>query len=198
MAKANPLISNMNGGEASPFVIGRADLQKYPNLSVLLENFIVRVQGSASKRPGFVRVKDVKDSTKKVNLVPYIYSVTQSYVLEMGEGYIRYFANSGRLEVAGVPVENTTPYSQTDIFKLDYTQSLDVMYFVTGAYRPKELVRNSATSFSFADMDITGGPWQDQNTTDTTVSASAGTGTVTLTASADIFEAGHVGGFFEL
>lgn len=198
MARAVPSINNFNGGQASELVLGRDDLEKYPSLCRTVLNFNLLVQGGASKRPGTRYISDTKDSSKTSTLIPFSYSTEQSYVLEVGDLYIRYFANQGRLEVAGVPVESVTTYTEAEVSKIDYTQSLDVLLLAHGSHKIQELSRVSATSFAIADYDLTGGPFKDQNTTSTKVYASAGSGSVNLVADGDIFLSGHVGSLFEM
>lgn len=52
MAKASPAFTQFNGGELSPFMQARIDLDKYQAGCGRLENFIPRVQGPAVKRSG--------------------------------------------------------------------------------------------------------------------------------------------------
>lgn len=55
-----------------------------------LENIMVKPTGMAYKRPGTEFVDDA-NSTSNVRLIPFEYSVDDSYVLEMGNGYIGFF-----------------------------------------------------------------------------------------------------------
>jgi hypothetical protein len=94
--------SNFTGGELSPNVDARVDLAKYYNGCALLENMLVIPQGGACKRPGTQFVAEVKVSSLPVRLIPFIYSQDQSYVLEFGDQYIRFFCNHGRIEIVQV------------------------------------------------------------------------------------------------
>lgn len=206
MAKASPGLVNFNSGEFSPLLAARVDFAKYGSGCKVLDNFIGTVQGPAKQRPGNRYVAEVKDSAKRTWLTPFEVSVSAAYVVEVGDQYMRFFAQHGRLEVAGTPVEVTTPYLQADLFNTDLTcrlrtaQSGDFLYVCHGSYETRTLTRPTATSFAMTVYRPEGGPFKNQNSDDvTTVYASAETGTgITLTSNASIFLAGHVGELFFL
>jgi hypothetical protein len=106
---------------------------------------------------------------------------------------MRFYTDGGLLVSGGSAVEVATPYSVTEIFELNYTQSADVIFFAHKNHEPAKLTRTTATSFTFSDITFTDGPYLDENLTDTTLYASADTGTVTITASADLFTSADVG-----
>lgn len=182
---------------------GRVDFSKYSSALSVLENFLLTVQGPVVKRGGTRYVAAVKDSTKQCWLSTFEYNVTNAYILEFGDLYIRFFTQHAQL-ISGPPVEVVTPYAEANLFNVDGTcrlrtaQSGDFLYITHGLYEPQTLQRLTATSFSLVPFRPTGGPFKDLNDTTTTVYASATTGVVTLTASAPIFLAGHVGTLFKL
>lgn len=203
MATASPALVSFNGGEASPLLDGRIDYAKYASMARVLDNFKTTVQGPIRKRGGTRFVAEVKDSAKQCWLSTFEYNVTNAYVLEFGDLYVRFFTQHAQL-VSGPPVEVVTPYAQANLFNTDGTcklrtaQSADFLYITHGTYEPRILERLTATSFSLVEFRPTGGPFKDLNDTATTVYASAETGAVTLTASASIFQAGHVDSLFLL
>lgn len=211
MAKASPLLENFNTGEMSPLLTGRVGFEKYPNGASILENFIPTTQGPNQRRAGTRFVREVKNSAKQVLLVPFEYSVTQAYMLEFGDFYVRFYTWDAVTKVRGivesspgVPLEVATPYAEADLRNADgtprlrYVQSGDFLYLAHSGYQPRILKRLSATSFSMSTFDSTGGPWKSLNDSGTTIYASGETGLVTLTSSAGIFTAAHVGSLIYL
>ena len=97
MAKAAPIQSSFNAGELSPTLEGRVDLQKYGSGCKKLQNFIPLVQGPARRRSGTYFVEEVKDSADRTWLIPFEFSETQAYVLELGDQYIRFYTNYGQV-----------------------------------------------------------------------------------------------------
>lgn len=207
----SPLLENFNAGEFSPLLAGRVSYEKYPNAASILQNFIPTTQGPIIRRGGFRFVHEVKNSATRVLLIPFEFSVTQAYMLEFGDLYVRFYTWDAVTKVRGilesspgVPVEVATPYPASALFNADGTprlkavQSGDFLYLTHDAYRPKILQRLTATSFSLVDFDARGGPFQTVITDGATLTASAETGAVTVTASAGIFVPGHVGGLLYL
>ena len=100
MPRATPLQPSLNAGEFSPRMVARTDFAKYPLACATLENLIPLPQGGAARRPGTMFVAEVKDSTRTVKLRPFEFSTLQAYVLECGEGCIRFYRDHGRIEAA--------------------------------------------------------------------------------------------------
>lgn len=179
MPQVTAIQSNFTAGEISPYLFSRVDLEKYRNGCYSLQNFIVQRYGGIRKRGGTEYINEVKDSSKSVRLVSFVYSVTQAYVLEFGDLYVRFYTNGGILESSpGVAVEVATPFDQDEIWDLQFAQSADVLYIVHPDFHPKTLSRTSATTFVLADMEFEDGPYLDLNDTSTTLTP-ASTGHIT-------------------
>lgn len=188
-----PLKPSFAGGELTPALYGRTDLQKYDVGAAKIENAIVLRYGGVSRRPGFRYVaKTLNNNIGK--LVPFRYNTEQNYVLEFTAGRIRFFANGGIIVSGGVPVEVITPYTDEELKTLKYTQSADVLFLVQPDHPPAMLTRTGATSWNYQPMDISLGPFDDANSdTDVKLTPSAATGSITISANADVFESGMVG-----
>lgn len=187
MPRASFVQTNFNGGEWSPLAQGRVDLTKYKNGLALCQNYVPLVQGPITRRPGTRYVAAVKDSSKPVRLVKFEFSVLQSYVLEFGQGYIRFYTNDGQLLNAGVPYEVSTPYAVSDpseLWALSFAQSADVLYIAHPNYPPAKLQRFGATNWVLANISFLDGPYNPFNTTSTTLTPSGTSGTVNVVASA--------------
>lgn len=131
-----------NAGEVSPSMYGRIDDQKFAMGCATLRNFICQPQGPATRRPGFAFVREVKDSSKKVRLIPFRYNSDQTMVLEFGHHYVRFHTYGATLlDDDGIPVKVDTPYDEDDLFDIAYEQSADVMTLAHVKYPPAELKR---------------------------------------------------------
>ena len=91
------LLRSFAGGEITPELAGRLDLVKYQTGLSLCRNFITLPHGPAARRPGFQFINEVKDATRKVRLIPFSFSATQTAVLEFGHQYIRVHIDGGTL-----------------------------------------------------------------------------------------------------
>lgn len=187
-------------GELSPALWARIDLQKYGVGARRLRNFLVHPHGGASNRPGTYFIAAAKYNNKKCRLIPFEFSTVQTYVLEFGDKYLRFYAEGGQI-VSGtpaVPYEIATPFAEADLFEISYTQSADVLYLTHPYYPPYKLSRLGHTSWTLTAMPYTGGPFMPENSTDITITPSAKTGTITLTASSALFQPAHVGSLWKL
>lgn len=201
MARVNFYQSNVSSGELSPQLFGRTDVAKYQNGVETLENFIVKNFGGAFRRPGTYYVNEVKDSSKATRLIPFQFSTTQAYIIEVGNLYMRFYMNDGLIEIGGVPgagaYEIATPYLEADLFDLQFAQDADTMYIVHKDYPPAKLTRTAHWTWTLTEIDYSTAPnrapMMDTNSETTTITPSADTGAgITLTASVAIFDETHI------
>jgi hypothetical protein len=89
------LLRSFAGGEITPELYGRIDLTKYQTGLALCRNFTVLPHGPAARRPGLKYIVEARDSTKRVRLIPFAYSATQTVVLEFGQQTLRFLVNGG-------------------------------------------------------------------------------------------------------
>ena len=186
--RANPTQTNFTGGELSPRLWGRTDIQKYASGAKRLINAIVLPQGGATRRPGTRYVDEVKTSANATILVPFTFSNVQSYVLEFGNLYMRIYKDGALVKVTGTPVEVTTPYATADLPQLRWTQSADVLYLTHPGYQPRKITRTSHTDWSISLYPIIDGPYLDFHAGDLSVARS--TDTTQVTASPALFTTG--------
>ena len=134
---------SFSGGEVTPEFWGQIGDAKFRTGLATCRNFRVLPHGPVQNRAGFEFVREVKDSSKAVRLLPFTYSSTQTMVIEAGAGYCRYHTQGATILNGAVPYETATPYAAADLFGLRYTQSADVMSLVHTGYAPAELKRTA-------------------------------------------------------
>jgi hypothetical protein len=160
----------------------------------------VRQYGGVENRPGTKFVAAAKYPDRKCRLIPFQFSTVQTYALEFGHNYMRVIKDGAVVLTTGnVIYEMATPWAESDLFNLKFTQSADVMTICHPSYPPKELRRYAHDNWQIVDVVTNNGPFEDINTVQTsTVYASAETGTITLTSNVAIFGAEQVGKLFYL
>lgn len=257
-----PIQPNFARGEISPRLFSRADIDHWRMALALCVNWMILKQGGLRRRSGSEWIGRAKFPDKETRLHPFVFSTKQAYVLEIGDLYIRFYANGGLVNVnsatgitfntttnvvnwtahglsngqpvvfstsgslptplvAGVtyyvvnkntndfqvaatvggaaidlggtvsgthgiiaPTEVVTPYTEDDVWTLQFSQSADFIYIAHGLYQPRTLTRTSASVFSIATYAPENGPYLGENTTSTTMTPSATSGSITITASA--------------
>lgn len=191
----HPFLNAFTTGEITDQLIARTTWEKYQNAAACLKNFVVRPYGGAARRAGTIYLGEVKDSSQRIMLRRFEFNITQAYILEMGQGYIRFWANRARVVSAGVPVEVATPYLTSELRELRFEQSADVLYITHHHHPPMKLQRTSATAFQLDPINFQPVPTFEQEVfpvADLTLTALSGTGQFAGT-SAPVFLAGDVG-----
>lgn len=183
--------TNFSSGEISPKVFGRVDVSRYANAAESLENCIVNIHGGAQRRPGTRHIAPTKNQALRSRLVPFIFSRDQAYMLEFGNGYIRfYLAGGGQILSGGVPYEIASPYSVDQIDDLDFTQGADTMLIFHENVFPHSLRRLASDSWTLQPAPFTVLPFDEighrLGAALTLSDTSVGTGR-TFTASAGVF-----------
>ena len=103
------MIHSFTGGEWSPALYGRTDLEKYPTAVRLMKNFYPHPHGGASNRSGLEFIDQTKISTARTcRLIPFQFSIVQAYVLEFGHQYIRVIKDGGYVLETGKTISGAT------------------------------------------------------------------------------------------
>ncbi|KKL86687.1 hypothetical protein LCGC14_1942220, partial [marine sediment metagenome] len=97
LAAVKPAMLSFNKGEVSPLLLLRSDFEGYDNSCKTLQNMLPLSQGPVMRRPGTYFIKEVKDSSKKVRLIPFEYAKTDAYIIEMGDEYMRFYRDGGQI-----------------------------------------------------------------------------------------------------
>lgn len=147
----------LNGGELSPELAARWDQPRYQTGSSIMRNIVPLPQGGVTKRPGMIYcgpAKDQESDPDRVRLAPFIFSATQSRVLEFGPRYVRIWLPDGSLVTRnGAPYEVSTPYAAGEIAGLSFAQSADVLFIASRGHPPAKLSRYADDDWRFAAIN---------------------------------------------
>lgn len=191
--RASVLQSNFTAGEISPLLLARADIAKYSAGAELLENFLILPFGGLKKRPG-MRYLTATKTTNKTILIPFRFSIEQTYMIEAGPNYFRFFSDRAIVTVSDTdltPYEIASPYTEEMLHEVKFVQSADILFITHPQVRPKQLMRYGPANWQLIDFGFKDGPYLDVNppSTGITIALSASSGTVTATANAAVFDA---------
>lgn len=142
-------------GELSPTMYGRPDDSQYGYGVSRAKNFFVRPQGGLRSRPGFEFVSSCKYPNKKVRLIPFVFSSTQTMVLEFGDYYMRVIVQGALLlNSNGTIYEISTPFSEDELFDFHYEQSADIVTITHINHVPMQLKRYGMYDWRFEDLNF--------------------------------------------
>lgn len=161
----SPAITSFNTGQVSPLMEERSEFPKYPSFCRTLENFLVLAQGPVTRRPGTKYIAAAK--TANFILIPFEYATDDTYVIEAGDYYMRFYRDGGQiLDSNSVVYEIVTPFSTNELANLRYAQANNIMYLVDGTDMPQQLTRTGHTSWTLTDANIITGPFRTENAED--------------------------------
>ena len=102
------ILDSFATGEIDPQMQTKVSLAKYKTALKVQRNFFTHVNGATSNRSGTIYVAPSKFSTtnqaavKNFKLIPFQFSTTQSYMLEFGDYYVRFYKNGAQIQAQGV------------------------------------------------------------------------------------------------
>ena len=163
MGRASTIQNALNAGELSSLLLGRQDLDKYVSGLFVCLNAIPLTQGAWTRRPGTAYLHQCKHNNKRARVLPFQYSITQTYVLEFGEQYIRFFTEHGILTKTA---QNITGITKANPAVLTYsgadTYANGERVYVTGVVGMTQMnnrefkvanVNTGANTFELQDSD---------------------------------------------
>lgn len=138
-------------------------------------------------------------NNENIRLIPFEYSNTDSYIIEMGNQYFKFYREGGKvLDGNSIDYITRNPFISDQIRQVQYVQSNDVMYLVHPEVTPQKLSRFGHADWQVEDVEWQWGPFLEENTEDTTITPTGISGSITLNASADIFYPDQVGSYWLL
>lgn len=159
-SRVQPGIVTFSGGEVSPLLAGRTDLDFYGKGCRKLRNMVAITEGAATRRPPTRMVAEVANSTRKTRVRRFEFSSTQAYVIEFGHQTIRFYANKGLIVDGGSnPIVVASPYLETEVAALMFQQSADVLFIWHPSHPPQQLERFSNTDWRLVPLEFTDGPY---------------------------------------
>lgn len=156
MPNATIPLTSFTGGEWSPRLHGRVDIQKYNTACEVLENMVIYPHGGITRRMGLEFIEDAKVS--EVRLIPFEYNREQAYILEFSNLTIRFFRDGAQIAPLAVPLEVVTPYLESELSELSYAQSNDILYIVHEKHAPRKLQRTGPDTFTLTVVSFTAKP----------------------------------------
>jgi len=123
---------NFSRGEIAPDLYGRFDADMYAAGVKKARNVLILKYGGLTKRPGTQLVAEVIDPSEPTRLVPFQFSLTQTYALEMGQGYMSPCAFGGRLLETELAITDITNAAQAQVTVAYHALVEGDLFYITG------------------------------------------------------------------
>ena len=161
MARIVQFQTNFSVGELDPLLRSRTDLNQYKNALETAENVTIQPQGGARRRAGLEFIHDFGGSFTSFKLIPFEFSVDDSYLLVVVTGRIYVFKN-GTLQTninsSGNDYITVAAITASMIDELNFTQAVDTLILLHKDLEPQRIVRNSDTSWTVGALPISNIP----------------------------------------
>ncbi len=139
--------TSFSAGELSEKMTGRFDSPAYGKGLKTLENFLVIPQGGVTKRPGTQFLGECYNSgAAKARILGYVYSESESYIIELSAARIRVWRNGTAITDAAAP------WDATQVWEVSTCQNHKGMYFAHSGYTPRCLIRTATDTFTFGEI----------------------------------------------
>lgn len=93
----NVIQPSLSAGEVSPSLFARVDLNQYKLGLATCRNMFVDYRSGVSSRPGTGFIARAKVSNSLVRLIPFQFSDSQTFMIEVGPQYFRFIQNGGQV-----------------------------------------------------------------------------------------------------
>lgn len=182
--------TNFSVGELDPLLRARTDLAQYQNALEQAQNVLVQPQGGIKRRDGLKFIHNFGGTFTDFKLIPFEFSVTDSYLLAFVAGRI-YVFKDGVLQTdingSGNDYLAASSITAAMLDELQYTQAVDTLILCHEDLQTKRLVRNSDTNWTLENLPLLNLPQYayafDTHSPNFTITPSATTGNITVTAS---------------
>lgn len=201
MSRFVEIQSNFSTGELDPLLRARVDLQGYNNALAKATNVLIQPQGGLARRPGTKHILELPSAAANgVRLVPFQFSVTDSYMLCFTNQRMYVIKNGAvitNINGSGNNYLSISSLTSDIVDDMCWTQSADTLIIVHPDLQPVKLVRGgsdaswTASSITFDSIPKYAFTLSYSNPA-ATLTPSAVSGNITLTASSAVFNSGHV------
>lgn len=123
---------NFSRGVLSEHLHGRFDVDAYAAGLKEGSNVIILKYGGLTKRPGTRLVAEVMNGAEPTRIIPFQFSLTQTYALEMGQGYMSPCALGGRLLEEELEIVNITNAANAEIEAAFHDYAVDEKVYLDG------------------------------------------------------------------
>tara|TARA_A100000171_G_scaffold25312_1_gene23665 strand:- start:1681 stop:3717 length:2037 start_codon:yes stop_codon:yes gene_type:complete len=97
MARSAPALASFTAGELSGRLEGRTNISKYSEGLKDCTNMVVHPHGGVTRRPGTTFLGEVKASSVKGRLIPFIFKTSDTYILEFGVSKMRVYREGSQV-----------------------------------------------------------------------------------------------------
>lgn len=141
-------------GEISPEMYGRLDTAAHQAGLKKCANAVITPFGGVSRRGGTKFINAAKYPDKKVRLFNFTHDISQSYLIEMGDLYIRFYINGHVVKNDDDSIfEVATTYAESELSGIKIAQKEDYIFIVHPDHPVAQLVRHADNDWRISSIE---------------------------------------------
>jgi len=138
----HPKQNNFRYGELSPTYAGRTDSSVYYQGVETYKNFVTRLSGGATFRPGTILCAWTNDQSNPTRLIPFVKDADNKFILEFGDEEVSIYKDHAHV------TDLTATWGVADVFDIKYVQIENKLYCAHKDY-PTQLLTCAGTSVTW-------------------------------------------------
>lgn len=150
-----------NGGEISPAMALRSDMDVAPRSCSLVTNWNIHATGGISRRRGMRHLSTTQEPASR--LIPYIYSADQTALIEIAPSSLLIRDPSSAAVIASFSPSDDSPWQYPDLSKITWLQINALLLILSPDSPIMQLERDSSGSWSFSPFTFVSPPWQTED-----------------------------------
>lgn len=156
MARFTNIMTNFSTGELDPLLRSRVDLDQYNNALAKATNVLIQPQGGLRRRPGTKHILELPNTSTPsagngVRLVPFQFSVTDSYMLCFTHQRMYVIKNGAvvsNINGSGNNYLSVSSLTSDMVDDMCWTQSADTLIVVHPDLQPLRITRTSDSAWT--------------------------------------------------
>lgn len=153
MPRVINLQTSFNSGVLDPRLAARTDLKHFYQGASEATNVQSLPQGGMRRRPGFKYIDTINNKSR---LAAFAFNVEQTYLMVFTNLNVAIYRNGVK------QADVTTPWTEAQLFEMQWTQSADTMIIVHEDHQPRKLVRGSShSSWTLSNITLSNIPQYD-------------------------------------
>lgn len=147
-----------NGGEISPSMALRADMDTYARSCSKVTNWNILATGGVTRRHGMHHLATTTEASSR--LIPYVYSAEQTYLVELAPQAIRVRRAADAATIATFTPTEDNPWQFSDIARVSWLQINALLIILSPDNPPLQLKCDAAGSWNLTPFEFSTPPWQ--------------------------------------
>jgi len=152
---------SFNGGEISPAMALRSDMDVFPRSCSLVTNWNIHATGGVSRRRGMRHLATTPEPASR--LIPYRYSATQTALIELAPSSLLVRNSDTAAIITAFAPTDDAPWSYPDLQKITWLQIHALLLILSPQAPIMQLECDSSGAWSFSPFEFVSPPWQTED-----------------------------------